>query len=580
LNEPDSSRRRFELRRLIGAGAFGEVYLAEQVSTGGFKRRVALKLLNESASRMKEAARRMRDEARILGRLQHKHIVEVLDLVQLGDRWAIVMAWVPGADLEQVLGWLEAHGRPFPAPAACAVGAAAARALDAAWRAEDDGGRPLRVVHRDIKPSNIRVTRDGEIKVLDFGVARVEELDSREAKTRKPGMLGTERYMAPERILLEGDGPEGDVYALAATVVELLIGRPIGRSPVRDEAHHALVNAVIDEAAGRLTGPDEVKQALLTGLRSALHPLPAPRPTADDLAELFSQAARHLEGTSLEAFCAEVIPRAAEATDAAPSSELMQRTLIEGSTGGRSEPPPPAPRYLGFVAAGLALTGLALGLAAWWSLPAAPPEVGAAVPPPIEGDATPTTIRGGALAPPTTSEGATPPTTSDGAAPPTTIDGGATPTTIERGAPPGAGGATPPLGARASASTDPNRAAPAAERATPALRTPAGEPPRPNAAPAPPPPEAPAAPTAPEPPAEPAARVSRILVVVDDVSAFSVRCGDRSAEGTASARVVDLPAGPCTIRASREGQSWSTSVEVSAPRELRCAVQGDKLSCR
>ena len=578
MTEPDSSRRRFELRRLIGAGAFGEVYLAEQVSTGGFKRRVALKLLNESASRMREAARRMRDEARILGRLQHRHIVEVLDLVQLGDRWAIVMAWVPGADLEQVLGWLEAHGRPFPAPAACAIGAAAARALDAAWRAEDDGGRPLRVVHRDIKPSNIRVTRDAEIKVLDFGVARVEELDSREAKTRKPGMLGTERYMAPERILLEGDGPEGDVYALAATVVELLIGRPIGRSPVRDEAHHALVNGVIDEAAGRLAGPDEVKQALLTGLRSALHPLPAPRPTAGDLAELFSQAARHLEGTSLEAFCAEVIPRAAEATDAAPSSELKQRTLIEGSTGGRSEPPPPppVPRYLGFVVAGLALAGLVLGLAAWRSLPGAPPTaagVSPAMAPAIEGGL---------------SAGLAPPIEGGANRVASPIEGGANPVAMPD---PTLDARSAPIGAGADPSPAAPGAQPTAERpptappAAPAPRTPAVEPPRQTAAKAlPPTPEAPAAPTAPEPPpaepAAPAARVSRILVVVDDVSAFSVRCGDRSAEGTASARVVDLPAGLCTIRASREGQSWSTSVEVSAPRELRCAVQGDKLSCR
>ncbi|HMV66976.1 MAG TPA: protein kinase, partial [Myxococcota bacterium] len=110
----EPSRRRFELRRLIGQGAFGEVYLAEQVSTGGFRRPVALKILNESAARMREAARRMRDEARILGRLQHRHIVEVLDLVQLGDRWAIVMAWVPGADLEQLIDTLGARDEVVP----------------------------------------------------------------------------------------------------------------------------------------------------------------------------------------------------------------------------------------------------------------------------------------------------------------------------------------------------------------------------------------------------------------------------------------------------------------------------------
>ena len=186
--------RKFFVTERLGSGAYGSVYLAEQDSVAGFRRRVALKLLHQHHSEEKEAGKRMRDEARILGRLSHRNIVTVLDLVRLQDRWAVVMDYVQGIDLERLTRAMADLNEPFPPGAALEIGAAIGDALHAAWIAADGQGRVLEVIHRDIKPSNILLTSDGEVKVLDFGVARVN-LESREGKTGF--RVGTERYMAP-----------------------------------------------------------------------------------------------------------------------------------------------------------------------------------------------------------------------------------------------------------------------------------------------------------------------------------------------------------------------------------------------
>ncbi len=565
MSEPSTeakNRRRFELRKRIGAGAYGEVFLAEQVSSGGFRRPVALKLLNETAARMKEASRRMRDEARILGRLSHRHIVEVLDLVQIGDRWAVVMAYVPGADLEQVLAHLEGEGRAVPGPAACEIGAAIGRALAAAWAATDEKGRPMRVVHRDIKPSNVRITHDGEVKVLDFGIARVE-LDGREAQTRKPVLMGTERYMSPERLLLEGDGPPGDVYAMAATVVELITGQPIGRSPVRDEPHKVFADGASHALMAYLRGPHEVIEAIVDTVRLALDSDPNRRPDAMAFARVMDEGARKLEGDSLAQFAAEVVSSAARRAEA--ELESATGTLIEGSTpapaslgGEEVGPPPPTRDHRGLVRVALAVAGLALlGTMGWMGAaalrePDAPP-----------GDGAPGLREADAIATP------------DLDAAPSEPVGATTAPAQSLGSPDATGAPAEPLrgpDAIGAPTTQPKaRSATVTPSTTRTVRAPRAEAPPPTATS---PLVEPVAPTAAAGP-----RVSRAMVVVTDVSGIDVTCGDKVFHGTSSVRIVDFPSGECTVRAERGGTWFRGSIRIDAPREVVCTVQGDALSC-
>lgn len=224
---------------MLGHGGFGTVYKAELQGAGGFVRPVALKVLNRSAAGNVDLARRLRDEARLLGMIRHRAVVQVDGLVMLDDRWTVVMEYVQGVDLGKVI----AAGR-VPEGPALEIVAEVAQALHVVHAATGPDGSPLGLQHRDLKPTNVLLTPHGEIKVVDFGVAR-GEFRGREARTSDM-TYGSPGYVAPERLDLE-DTPKGDLYALGVVLYELVTGLPFGRSDLRPQVHARLV----DEALGR-----------------------------------------------------------------------------------------------------------------------------------------------------------------------------------------------------------------------------------------------------------------------------------------------------------------------------------------
>ncbi|MCB9766530.1 MAG: serine/threonine protein kinase, partial [Alphaproteobacteria bacterium] len=242
--------RQYRLMEQIGVGGFGSVVRAELVGASGFRKYVAVKLLNVEDHRERELGRRLRDEARILALLRHRTIVRVEDLVRIEGRWAVVMEYIEGQDLRQVL-----NLGPLPPKVAAEVCREVAMALTAAHRAtHPDTGEPLSIVHRDIKPGNIRITPDGDVKVLDFGVARAT-FDTREATTRAV-RFGSPGYMAPERFDGE-DLPASDVFSLGVVLYESLAGRRLGQPPVRPQpfdAHVEQALTVLQEVRPELPG--------------------------------------------------------------------------------------------------------------------------------------------------------------------------------------------------------------------------------------------------------------------------------------------------------------------------------------
>jgi tetratricopeptide (TPR) repeat protein len=192
----------------LGGGGMAVVYKARQVS---LNRLVALKVLQVASS--PESGRRLRAEAEILGRLDHRNIVKVYEVGEHQGRPFLVLELCPGGNLAQALG----H-QPLPPEEAAARAAVLAEAVHAAHKAG--------VVHRDLKPANVLVTDDGTLKVSDFGLAKL--LDSDSGATRSGAVLGTPSYMAPEQAggKAREVGPAADVYALGAILSELLTGRP------------------------------------------------------------------------------------------------------------------------------------------------------------------------------------------------------------------------------------------------------------------------------------------------------------------------------------------------------------------
>ena len=242
VKEAPASRpgRKVEIGAEIGSGGFGTVYRGRLVGPSGFVKNVAVKVLNDEMARNVDLSRRLRDEARILGLLQHRAIVNVDDLLEIDGRWAVVMELVEGADLQDLL----ARG-PIPSRPAVEILREVASALGAAHEATDPStGLRLGIVHRDIKPANIRVTAAGEVKVLDFGVARAH-FAVREAQTRSIS-FGSTGYLAPERF--DGvDLPASDVYSLGVVAWESLTGSSLSQLSVIEARHRAGVHAALSD---------------------------------------------------------------------------------------------------------------------------------------------------------------------------------------------------------------------------------------------------------------------------------------------------------------------------------------------
>jgi serine/threonine-protein kinase len=210
-------RRQFHMKNCLGRGGFGEVYRATMVGAGGVRIEVAVKVLHADVDPNSQAVQRLKDEARLMGAVHHPSVLAVHGLVLLENRVALVTEYVEGQDLDKVVSAKD----PIPLRPLIEVVAKVAEALEAAYEAPSaDGTGRIELIHRDIKPANIRVGRHGEVKLLDFGIARASNVE-REAQTETNAMLGSYLYMAPERFLENTDsGPAVDVYALGATLYE------------------------------------------------------------------------------------------------------------------------------------------------------------------------------------------------------------------------------------------------------------------------------------------------------------------------------------------------------------------------
>ncbi|MCE9573896.1 MAG: serine/threonine protein kinase [Deltaproteobacteria bacterium] len=204
----------YQIVRRLGHGGMAEVFLAIAHGAAGFARQVAIKTLLPALQGDPALERALVHEARLAGALAHRNLVSVLGLGVDDSVTYVVMEYVDGADLARL-----ARGA-MPLPLALLVAEELALGLDHLHRAVDDRGLPLGLVHRDVSPSNVLVSRAGEIKLGDFGIAKATALADLTGGTRK----GKYAYMSPEQLVGEPLTGASDQFALAVTLVELATG--------------------------------------------------------------------------------------------------------------------------------------------------------------------------------------------------------------------------------------------------------------------------------------------------------------------------------------------------------------------
>ncbi len=201
----------YRVIRLLGRGGMGEVYLAQQIR---LNRSVALKVIHPNQASSPAALQRLKTEAMTAGQLNHPNIVTVYDLVQIDDLTFIVMEYIDGSNLGELL---EKRGA-VSIPVALKV---MIQSLQAVHLAGQKG-----IVHRDIKPENLLLTRQGQVKVADFGLCLITDVPTSPRLTQEGVTLGTPMYMSPEQIKGRPLDHRSDLYSLGVTFYHLLTGSP------------------------------------------------------------------------------------------------------------------------------------------------------------------------------------------------------------------------------------------------------------------------------------------------------------------------------------------------------------------
>ncbi len=251
----------YELLDRVGQGGMAEVWLARRAVMPGVLKPCALKIIHGRVATEPRYRRMFLQEARLALKLRHTNVISVFDAGQAHERLFMALEWIDGVDLRRFTEPMHAAGQRLSIPTVCHVIAEVLQGLRHA-HGLSVGGRPLGVIHRDIAPHNVLVSTAGEVKLGDFGIARVAgELSSGEH------IKGRARYMAPER--LDGEITQAsDLFAIGGILHELLDGRRFREDLRRRHDWHRVVAEAPIPGLSRTDVPAPL-EALRVGLLQA-----------------------------------------------------------------------------------------------------------------------------------------------------------------------------------------------------------------------------------------------------------------------------------------------------------------------
>ena len=215
---------KYLLLERIAVGGMAEVFVAKAFGVEGFQRLLAIKKILPTMGEDAEFISMFVDEARIAVQLAHANIVQVLELGKHEETLYIAMEYVSGRDLRQLMERFRKRQQPMPVAQAAYVVKEVCEALDHAHRKRDAQGRPLGIVHRDVSPQNVLVGFEGEVKLIDFGIAKAE---SRLQQTQAGILKGKFSYMSPEQVKGQPVDGRSDVFACGILLWEMVCGEKL-----------------------------------------------------------------------------------------------------------------------------------------------------------------------------------------------------------------------------------------------------------------------------------------------------------------------------------------------------------------
>ncbi|HUJ59444.1 MAG TPA: protein kinase, partial [Kofleriaceae bacterium] len=205
----------------ISVGGMAEVFKAKSYGVEGFEKIIAIKRILPTMGEDRDFIKMFIDEAKIAGQLAHANICQIFELGRIDGSHFIAMEYIWGKDLLQIQNRLRKVKQHMPVPMACFVLSKVLEGLDYAHRKRDPLGRPLEIVHRDCSPQNVLVSYEGEVKVIDFGIAKAT---SRNSRTMAGVLKGKFGYMSPEQVRGLPLDRRSDLFALGTMLYECLTG--------------------------------------------------------------------------------------------------------------------------------------------------------------------------------------------------------------------------------------------------------------------------------------------------------------------------------------------------------------------
>jgi len=211
---------KYNLVKKIASGGMADIYQAEQFEPRGFNRVLAIKRILPQHQQDQVFIKMLLDEANLAVQLDHQNIVRIFDLGIESGTYYIAMEHVDGGNLRDLIGKAKELGITFPEPAAAYLIIQAAEALDYVHRRQDDEGHGLNLLHRDVSPHNILVSKEGIVKIIDFGIAKAANPASEQSQ--ESALHGKLLYMSPEQSLGSPIDHRSDIYSLGLVLFEML----------------------------------------------------------------------------------------------------------------------------------------------------------------------------------------------------------------------------------------------------------------------------------------------------------------------------------------------------------------------
>ena len=220
----DSAYGQYFLLDRMATGGMAEIFRAKRRGVEGFEKMVAVKRILPHLSDNKDFVEMFINEAKMVAGLSHPNIVQIFDLGKIENTYYIAMEYIEGVDLRATLSRARETGTILDVDLSAFMATKVASALEYAHRHRDATGKPLRIVHRDVSPPNILISREGEVKLTDFGIAKAA---IKAPSTDSGSLRGKLLYMSPEQAWGRAMDKRSDIFSLGVVLFEMLAGRSL-----------------------------------------------------------------------------------------------------------------------------------------------------------------------------------------------------------------------------------------------------------------------------------------------------------------------------------------------------------------